>query len=60
MMSVYSTCGGLHLAAVHAQAKWVNHFQHALELREGVKPSHSGIWSSQVTHRPGMTPGRGP
>ena len=36
IMSVYSTCHGLHLAAVHAQGKWVNHFQHALELREGV------------------------
>ena len=60
IMSVYSTCHGLHLAAAHAQEKWVNHFQCALELREGVKPSRSRIWSSQVTHRPGMTPGRGP
>ena len=50
IMSVYSTCCGLHLAAVHAEGKWVNHFQHALELREGLKPSHSGIWSSQVAH----------
>ena len=57
---VYSTCHGLYLAAVHAEGKWMNHFQHALELREGVKPSHSRIGSSQVTHRPGMTPGRGP
>ena len=54
-MGVYSTCHGLHLAAVHAQGKWVNHFQHALELREGVKPSHTRIGSGQVTHRPGMT-----
>ena len=59
-MSDYSTCCGLHLPAVHAQGKWMNHFQHALELREGVKPSHSGIGSGQVTHRLGMTPGRGP
>ena len=58
--SVYSTYRGLHLAAVHAQGEWVNHFQHALELREGVKPSCSRIWSSQVTHRPGMTPGGEP
>ena len=59
-MSVYSTCHELYLAAVHAQGKWMNHFQCTLELREGLKPSCSGIWSSQVTHRPGMTPGRGP
>ena len=56
--SVYSTCRGLHFAAVHAQGKWVNHFQCPLELREGVKSSHSRIWFSQVTHGPGMTPGR--
>ena len=60
IMSVYSTWPGQHLAAVHAQGKWVNHFQYALELREGVKPSQSSIWSSQVAHRPGMTPGREP
>ena len=60
IMSVDSTCHGLHLAAVHAQGKWMNHFQHALELREGVKPSFSGIWSSQMAHRLGMTLGREP
>ena len=59
-MSVNSTCPGSHLAAVHAQGKWVNHFQHILELREGMEPSCSRIWSSHVTHGPGMTPGREP
>ena len=32
--SVYSTCHGLHLAAIHEQGECVKPFQHALELRE--------------------------
>ena len=35
IMSVYFALHRLHLAAVHEQGKWVNHFWHALELREG-------------------------
>ena len=35
LMSVYSAFHRLHLAAVHEERKWVNHFWHALELREG-------------------------
>ena len=34
IMSAYSTCCRLHLAAIHEQGKWVEHFQHTLELRE--------------------------
>ena len=50
IMSVYSTCHGLHLATVHAHGKWVNHFQHALELREGVGlfVAWNGAWSSDT------------
>ena len=37
IMSAYSTCHGLHLAAIHAHGEMGEPFPvHALELREGV------------------------
>ena len=43
IMSFYSAFHGLDLAALHTQGNRPYHFQHALELREGVRPSRSGI-----------------
>ena len=45
IMSVYSTCCRLHLQLYMHSGNGCNHFQHALELRERVKSSHSRMGS---------------
>ena len=49
-MSYYSTFHGLNLTAIHAQGKWLHHFQCILELGEGGEtfPWWNLVWLSDT------------